>query len=147
MAGAFQIAIPNSGPFKKGLRAGHCRGPVTGLLDLHAFDETIAERVRMMDDGIREKVARAIVHHLMDFNNGAVWLAGLDPHRIDVGIEDGPLAGQVGADFIVSVDTAAFHAVGPIDVGLHAGQHGVDAARIEITVGTGKQVALIAFYG
>jgi hypothetical protein len=92
-------------------RLRYCRGPVADLLNLHALDKTIAERVHMMDDGISEEVACGIAHHLMNFNQGAVGLAGLDLQRIDMGIEDGPLADPVGADFLVSVDTAAFDAV------------------------------------
>jgi hypothetical protein len=58
-------------------------------LDFHALDEAVAEAVYMMDDRIREEVAREVVNHLMDLDHNPEIGLELDIDRVDVGIEEG----------------------------------------------------------
>ena len=60
--------------------------------------------------------------------------------RFDVRVKLSPLTGPIVSDFAVPVDATAFHAVGPVDVGVHGFKDGVDVAGVEVFVGGGDEV-------
>ena len=66
--------------------------------------------------------------------------------RGDGRVDGGPLAGPAGAHRLNAADVAAFHAVGPFDVRVHARQHGFHAAGIEVAAGAGQEAAFVHYY-
>jgi len=50
-------------------------------------------------------------------------------------IDHPPLARPVGSNTFVAVNSAAFHAIRPLDIGPHRGQSAVEVPRVEGRVG------------
>src|ERR1700742_4772772 len=111
--------------------------------DFHAADETVFDEVDVLDLLVDEKIAGEIVDDLVDLDDDAAVGGGAEFYRLDVRIEHLELARPVFADGLVSVDTTAFHAIWPVDVGVHRGQHRVDLATIELVVDAAQELDFI----
>lgn len=85
----------------------------------------------MLYGAIEEEVSASIAHYLSNVHYGLSVSDICESYRLDVGIEDLPLAQPVVPDLGMSVNAAAFHSVGPVNVGMHQGQDGVDVAGVE----------------
>ena len=105
----------------------------------------------MADEGIEEKAAIVVVNDLMNSDDEASRRVDFYVGWIDARVQDGPLAGPIFTNAGVAVDVATFHAIWPNDGGLHAGENCVEAAGVEISIGsmqkfTGGEV-LVYFHG
>ena len=83
----------------------------------------------------------------MNLYNGAAALVGGEPSGFDMRIDQCPLAQPVGPDTIVTMHVAAFHPIGPYDVGVHRGQRRIDVAGVERGVGLRKKVVVSGHCG
>ena len=99
---------------------GGCGG--VGLVgEIHGGDEAVVEGEDVEDFGVGEEVALEAFDSLVDAD--AEFVGGFfgDGEGFDVGIELGPLAGPVGADFFFAGDLAALGGFGPAYVWGHEG--------------------------
>jgi len=119
--------------------AAGARARVVWLADFHLLDKAILDGIDVMDCLVDEEISRHIADHLMDLD---VCLAGfvlVDADGFDVGIQHVPLASPVLPHILASVDSSAFHAVGPVDQRMQVGEYGVYLTRIEGFVGGVEQ--------
>ena len=90
----------------------------------------------MADELVDQKFALAIMNHLVNIYHPSASLIMIYVKRLDMRIEHGPLPRPIIAHALVSMDEAALHSVRPDHIGVHPGQHRVEAAGIEIAVGS-----------
>ena len=88
----------------------------------------------MANHSIGEEVSGEIVDYLMDFDLDGTVGRGGKIDWFDARIDEGPLAGPIGADAFARVDVAAIHAIGPGDVGIESGEDALDVARVEAII-------------
>jgi hypothetical protein len=110
--------------------------------NLHAANKAILHKIDVLHHLIEEDFAGEIANDLMDMNGGAaVWFGG-EIRGFDVWVEDGPLACPVVPHSVVAVDATALHRIGPVHIGVHEVQDGVDVAGVEVLVSGGEEVAV-----
>ena len=101
---------------------------------LHGQNQSILNAINMLGHSVCQQGTRQVTNNLMDLDyNRASWIGMEAPglnHRIDLF----PLPLPILADGLLSVDPAAFHAVGPIDLGVHSGQNSIDVTVIKCCV-------------
>jgi len=96
----------------------------------------------VVNDPVGGDGSREIAHDLADFDDDAPGWVDVEAQRLDVGIDDGPLAGPVLAYLAVTVHVPAFHFVRPLDVRMHGRERPVEVTGIEGVVGGPEDVAL-----
>src|ERR1700722_1622557 len=101
---------------------------------VHAGDKSVAELVRMVDDGVEQQVARHIVDHLMHLDYPGVAFSGFDGDGFDARIDGFELARPISAYLILSMDVATLHSVRPLHIGLHLREYGIDVTGVEIAI-------------
>src|ERR1043166_1184118 len=75
------------------------------------------------------------------YHSCASWIS-VKALRLDRRIDLAPLPQPILADSFSTAYPAAFHAVRPIDVGVHGGQNGINVAAVECLIYLKKQVLL-----
>ncbi len=83
------------------------------------------------------------MHDLMDVDEncaggGVIIICAFEANGFNMGIDHGPLTCPIAAHFVATVDVAAFHAVGPSDVGLHGGENAFHVASVKAFVKAGQ---------
>lgn len=117
------------------------------LFDVHSGDKGIAKLIGMVHDLIHKKFAFAIMNYLVNFYDPSISIIWTYAYRLNVRIEDRPLASPVLAHAFMSIDEAALHPVRPDDIGTHPGEDGVEAACVEIAVSAFEEFAVVAHSG
>ena len=130
-----------------------------GGFEVRSRDEAVAKGVEATDFRVEKEIFLKIADGLVNADSETDAAEGQrfkrdDLARGDVGadvrgdvrMDGGPLAGPAGAHRVNAADVAAFHAVGPFDVRVHARQHGFRAAGIEVAAGAGQEAAFVHFY-
>ena len=97
--------------------------------------------IGVADGLVDEQRAFAVMNNLMNFYNPSASIIDIYGDRFDMWIEDGPLPSPILANAFMTIDEAAFHAVRPHHVRLHAGQDGIDIAGVEIAIGAFEEFA------
>jgi len=92
------------------------------------------QEINVLDHLIENHVAGQIANGLMDLDDDSAVRAGGEADRLDVRVDDCPLAGPVVADFRVAMESAAFHSVRPIHILVHGFENCVDVAGVEVIV-------------
>src|SRR5215469_6130453 len=101
------------------------------LADVHCQDQTVLQCVHVFDHSIEQDLAREVANYLVNSDNNPAGRVGSERLWFDVRVDHAPLASPVGADAVVPVDRAAFHAVRPHDVGSHGCECAVDIAGVK----------------
>src|SRR4051794_17091723 len=83
---------------------------------------------------IRQHLAGEVVHSLVHCNDNLALRIRSKAHRLDMWIDQGPLARPVGADAIVPVDVAAVHPVRPDNVLVQDGENRFQVTGIETII-------------
>src|SRR5262245_35140510 len=94
----------------------------------------------MFDHSLRDNIPFQVPDHLMDFNDSATSLIGIESDRFDVRIDRRPLARPVITDALMAIDTSAFPTIRPIYIRAHESQDSVDVAGIEGVVDFCEQI-------
>ena len=94
----------------------------------------------MGDPVVGQKASSEIVDDLMDFDHDLPVILLMEGKGFHVRINFPPLFLPVGAQFIGSVDEAAFKRSRPRDVWGHQSQRGRDVPRVECRIGGVEQI-------
>ena len=99
------------------------------LANVHPLDQPVAQCVDVLDELVGEERAVEVAHDLVDPDDDAPALVVGERLRLDVGVDELPLARPVRADGVVADLASALHPVGPVDVRLQERQRAVDVAE------------------
>src|SRR5579884_1523416 len=113
-------SIPTSGSRWRGWR-----------FDIHAPNEAAFNVIDVLHHSVGEDVALQVANELADIDNGVAGRKILDAQRLNVGIDDFPLALPVLADGRTPEHASAVHSVRPVHVGVHERENSIDIARVE----------------
>jgi hypothetical protein len=105
------------------------------LYNLHADDLGAVEAIDVLDHAIENHFAVEIANYLMDMHRDSAVGEGFETLRRDDGVNHVPLARPVFADALMAADSSAFHAVGPIHIGMKEEQQKIEIALVEGVVG------------
>jgi hypothetical protein len=105
-------------------------------------DEAIFNAVHVLDHSLGNQGACQVTDDLMHLNHDCARWVGKETPGLDSRIDLAPLPKPVLANGFATVDPAAFHAVGPIDVRVHGRQHRVNVMAIERVVCANEQFAI-----
>lgn len=100
-------------------------------MNLHAENESIPQRVDMLDHPVQQHFSREFADDLMDTDDDSAIALIAECDRFHVRIDHASLSRPVGADACVTVDGSPFHAIGPFHVRRHCGQGAIKIAGIE----------------
>src|SRR5262245_8377813 len=115
---------------------------VSRLPDLHVLDQTAFYQVDVLDHALRNDIPFQVADHLMNFNDRAPHLIGVESDRFDVRINRRPLARPVITDVLAAIHTPAFPTIRPIDIRAHGGQDSVNVSGIERAVDVSEQIVV-----
>jgi len=88
----------------------------------HAADQPALDDIDVPYPLVGPQIARPVAHDLMHVDGDRTGRQQREAHGLDLRIDRLPLPRPVDAYGIATEDAAAFHAVGPVDVIVHAGQ-------------------------
>jgi hypothetical protein len=88
----------------------------------------------MLDRSVGQQAAGQVTNDLVDLDYSFASWIGMEALRLNHRIDLFPLPLPVLADGLVSIDPAAFHAVGPIHFWVHGGENGVNVEAIKRSV-------------
>ena len=113
------------------------------LFNVHPLDQSVTDAIGVMHNRINYHISFEIPDYPMDFDNESALIVGFNAQRVDMRVEGAPLSSPVCANRILSMEVTAFHSVCPLDGRMHARQHCVDAARVEVCVGRDEDLPLV----
>src|SRR5262249_39974522 len=112
------------------------------LSDRHAFDQAALDHVDVLNYTLRNDISFQVADYLMDFNDSAPHLIGIEADRFDVRINRRPLARPVITYALAPVHTPAFPTIRPINVRAQGSQNSVNVAGIERAVDVLEQIVV-----
>jgi hypothetical protein len=101
------------------------------LDDFHAEDLGAVQAIDMLDHPFEDDVAVEVAYDLMDMRDDSAVGESFESLWLDDRVNYIPLARPVFADAFVAADSAAFHAVRPIHIGMHEKQQKIKIALVE----------------
>src|ERR1700751_1206194 len=108
-------------------------------LEVHAFNETVRDRINVPDFAIIKDVATKVFPELMNFDVGNAAFPVDYLKWFHVRIKLLPLTAPVGPNFFLPDDSPAFRCFGPANVLAHERQGAVNIPTIEGRVGLSNQ--------
>jgi hypothetical protein len=108
-----------------------CRPRLRSGFNVHPVHEVITKGVDVIDMLVRQQRAVGRPDDLMDQHGPSTVLSQGDLDRLNTAVDRLPLAQPILPDGLTPRDATAFPAVGPVDVGGHGLQNGVDGPRVE----------------
>src|SRR5271155_1052766 len=110
------------------------------FLDFHADDLGAFEAIDVLDGAVEDYLAVEVADYLMDVHDDSAIGEGFETLGLDDGVNQVPLARPVFAHTLVAANSAAFHAVGPIYIGMQEEQQKIEIALVECVVGRLDQI-------
>jgi hypothetical protein len=107
---------------------------------LHGLNEPSTDAVDVLHHSVSQKLSIHITNDLMHLNNDCACWIKMKSLRLNARIDLGPLPQPILADCFVSVNSAAFHAVGPVNIWMHICQHRIHIPTVESLICLGKQI-------
>src|SRR5262245_7151403 len=92
---------------------------------------------------VDQKLAGKIAHSLANYDDDLTVGSDRKVHGLDMGIDHHPLPGPVAPQTVVALHVAAVLAVGPLDVGMDAGEDAVDVTGVEALVDAPEERQLV----
>jgi hypothetical protein len=105
------------------------------LDDFHAEDLGTLEAIDVLHHAVEDHFAFEIAHYLMDVYDDSAVGKRFEALWFDDGVNHVPLARPVFTDTFVAADSAAFHTIGPIHIGMQEEKQEVEIALVESVVG------------
>ena len=87
----------------------------------HALNKAVFQRINMLNHAVEQNLAFEISDDLVDSNGDVSRAVEVEGDWIDVRINHAPLPRPIRANALMTVNRSSFHAVGPLNVGLHGG--------------------------
>ena len=102
------------------------------------------KRVDVLHHSIQQKLAGSVMRHLVNSDDDSAGRIDGESPGLDMGINHAPLARPVGANAVMTVNSAAFHPIRPGYIGLHRGQGSVDITGVKRRIGSLEQFSISA---
>ncbi len=97
----------------------------------------------MLDGLIEDDFAVQVADELMNVRDNSAIRLSFEAQRLDDRVDQIPLARPVFADTLMAADSAAFHAVGPIHIGMQKEQQKIQVALVESIVRGEQQILVV----
>lgn len=88
----------------------------------------------MLNHAVSQHMATQITNDLVDVNNNSAVCICAETLRFHARIDLLPLPLPILPHGFCAMDSAAFDAIGPVDIGMHVYQYSVDVATVERSV-------------
>lgn len=111
------------------------RGLTLRLDNFHAEDLGAVEAIDVLDRAVEDDFAFEIADDLMDVHDDSAVGKRFEALWFDDWVNHVPLARPVFAHTFVAANSTAFHAVGPIHIGMQEKQQKIKIALVECVVG------------
>jgi hypothetical protein len=111
--------------------------------NIEAADRSVVDFEEVTHHVVQKEAALKIVHDLVDLDDDLAIRPLGKAHRLHMRINHLPLASPVAANGLPPMEVPPFQPVGPYDILMQSGEHGIDVARVKPVVKEIQELDLI----